>query len=168
MPPGQNQQSSGVPAAIQGVDPSVFPHGTTADQSPQAGDPNGDQPITDQQRQEMLDLINKIQEQIAHTKAIGFASQQKRDEFRMNLLNEIFQSMQEAGIDLTDRKSVADYIAQLKQDSPELADLFEKSMEVLLGGKADTSNVDPNAPLPQGENNMNNQNENQPQQPQIG
>lgn len=128
-----------------------------------------DLPITEEQKQEMVDLISKIKEQVSHVNAIQFASKGQLDSYKSELLKKVFEELQGAGVDLTDRQSVSDFLTKLKQDSPELADMFEKSMEVLLGGNADVSSIDPNSPAPASlQNNMNipndSQNQNQPEQ----
>ena len=116
------------------MDPTLQPQ-----MSPQDHQANGDQPITPEQKQEMLDLITKIEEQLSHTKAIQFASKAKMESYRNGLLQQVFDGMHAAGIDLNDRQSVSDFINKLREENPDLADMFEKSMDVLLGGDADTS-----------------------------
>ncbi len=167
MPPTQNTQQmpQGVPARVipgHASDPYL-------EQSQQAQ--YGDAPITEEQKQIMKDLVAKIKTEMEHMKATKFASDGQTEAYRNEMLQQVFSQMEAAGIDLSSRESVNGFLEKLKQENPELAMMFENSMEVLLGGRASTASIEGNTPpLPGSEqNNMNIPNENQPQaQPELG
>lgn len=120
--PTQNQSQMGVE--------SMQP----APESMQTGQPAGaEQPITEQQKQELMKMLSAVQEKLSKLNANRFAGSGKLDEAKQKLLQEIFQKLQMAGVDLTDQQSVADFIERLRQRSPELAQLFEEAMNMLLG-----------------------------------
>lgn len=120
----------------------------------EATDPS-QQPVTQEERQVLLDLIQKIRDNLSNLKARDFAANGKLETIRRNLLHQVFDKMQMAGIDLNDRQSVSDFIENLRQQDPTLADQFEKAMEALLGAPPEpTDGADPN---------MNIQNETPPQ-----
>jgi hypothetical protein len=107
----------------------------------------GGAPISQAQRQELLDLLEKIKGQMKTLEATRFASSNKAEISRKSVLKQVFERLQASGIDLSNRESVAAFIAKLQQLNPELASMFEKNMDALLG-KPD-------------ENNMNNINDNE-------
>lgn len=121
-----------------------------------------DQPITPEQRQELLDIISQIKQKIQSFEALKFASKNKTEQFRSDLLNQVFEKLQLAGVDLTDQASVAAFMQNLKDNNPELAQMFESAMESLLGGPDNQSDggseqADPTMDMP----TMNNQNPNE-------
>jgi len=136
----------------------------------------GEQPISEEQKQVLLDMISQIRTKLGDLNATRFAAGNKTEVLRRDLLRQVFEKLQLAGVDLSSRESVAAFIMKLQQESPELASMFEKSMDVLLGGvEGGAFGVpqDPNATIdlgvpPQGEiqgippqNNMNNMNLNE-------
>jgi hypothetical protein len=126
----------------------------------------GSQPVSEEQRQELLDMINQIQTKLGSFNAIQFASKNSIEKIRRDLLKQVFQKLQLSGVDLTDQQSVADFIGKIKSRSPELATMFENAMGVLLGDGSDgygtpkdpTESINLGIPL---QNNMNIQNQNE-------
>src|ERR1035437_9011451 len=134
---------------------------------PPQGAPTTDQTVSPEQKQTLLDLIGQIREKLSSFNATKFASSNKTESMRRDLLKQVFDKLQLAGVDLTDRQSVADFMTKLQQQNPQLAQGFEKAMEVLLGGpnggqfatpQDQSGQVDPSVP-PQ--DNMNNTNPNE-------
>jgi hypothetical protein len=132
----------------------------------QGGAQQGDQIISEEQKQGLLDMIDQIRQKLGSFNATKFASSNKGESMRRDLLQQVFQKLQLAGVDLSDPESVNTFIQNLQQTNPELATMFEKSMDILLGGQqgADFSNPqDPTQSMdlsipPQ---NMNNENANE-------
>ena len=123
----------------------------------------GSQQITEEEKQKLLAIIKQIREKLGSLNATQFASNNKTEQIRRDLLKKVFEKLQVAGVDLTDNQSVSDFLLKLKEDNPELAGMFEQAMDVLLGGEAGESFSDPQDPnammdlnIPQG-NNMNNE-----------
>jgi hypothetical protein len=131
MDPNQIQQG-GVSPQQETQDPQVAIVDQTQDQS-QIQQQNN-QPITDQQKEELLNMIDQIKAKLGSLSATRFASGNKAEVLRRSLLKQVFEKLQSAGVDLSDRQSVADFMGRLRQDNPELADLFEQAMDSLLGG----------------------------------
>ncbi len=107
--------------------------------------PDTQQMASPEERQRLLDMIEEINGNLHTLEAQGFAGKHQLDKTRADLLQEVFQKLQLAGVDLNDRASVAAFIGELKKNAPLLATQFEEAMGVLLG------DIDPS-------NNMNNQN----------
>lgn len=163
MPP-QPMPSEGAPPV-----PPQMPSTSVGDpsQMPQPATDGGDQPVTPEQKQTLLDLIDQIKEKMKSFGATSFAADNKTESMRRDLLRQVFERLQRAGVDLTDRQSVADFMTKLQQQNPQLAQGFEKAMEVLLGGpeggqfatpQDQSGQVDPSV-TPQ--NNMSNINPNE-------
>jgi len=122
----------------------------------------GGQPISEEQRQALLEMISKVKGEISSLDATKFAAGNKNEALRQDLLKQVFEKLQMAGVDLSSRESVAAFIMKLQENNPELAVMFEKAMDALLGtpeGGSMETPQDPNAMMPQEgmpENNMNN------------
>lgn len=167
MPLDPNQQmlppeNQGMPEGMP-IDPMQVP--------PQEG-MGDDQPVSEEQKQALIELINQLRQKIGSFNAMDFASKNKIEQMRSDILQQVFEKLQLAGVDLSSTESVREFIDKLRQDSPELAEMFEQAMDALLGGEQSgmsTSPQDPTASMdlsmapedlsmmPQ--NNMNNQNQ---------
>lgn len=121
------------------------------------------QGVSDEQKQSLLDLIGSIREKLGTFKATKFAGDGAVEKMRSSLLQQVFEKMQLAGVDLTSQESVAAFMERLKQTSPELTANFEKAMEILLGGSGmPGAPQDPTESMDLGispQNNMNNENQ---------
>lgn len=127
----------------------------------QPTDPN-QQPVSEEQKQALLDMIAEIKNKIGSVKAMSFAATNKNELERKALLKEVFDKLQMAGVDLSDRQSVSDFMQNLNKESPELAHMFEQSMEILLGGAPKPPQADPSMdPSMMDPSNMNNTNPNE-------
>lgn len=145
----------------------MMPQGQMQDQQATPQEPimpqDGSQPVSDEQRQALLDMIEKVRTKLGDFNAINFANKNKVETLRSELLKQVFEKLQIAGVDLSDRESVAAFLANLQQNNPELAAAFEKAMDVLLGGGF-VNPQDPTASMDLGidpSNNMNNENQNE-------
>lgn len=157
--PGQGAQiPPQVPPQMpsQGMPPQMTPT------MPSQPDISGSQPVTDQQKQELLALIETIRQKLGSFHAQDFAGKNKVDRTKKELLRQVFQVLQQAGVDLTDRQSVANFIDKLRQQNPQLADQFEQSMSYLLGESTGAPIMpgDPNATMDLGVSQDLNQNMN--------
>ena len=125
---------------------------------PPMGDPSSagvpDSMATPEQKQQLISLIQEIRKQLGQFHAVQFVNTNKAEQKRNDLLKEVFSELQAAGVDLQDPQSVSDFIAKLRAQSPDLADLFEQAMNQLLTGQAAQTgaainqNQDPNMPPP--------------------
>jgi len=93
----------------------------------------GAQPMPEERKQELLDMIEKIRQGLESFKIYRSASKDKSNQMNSDILRQVFEKLQMAGVDLTDRESVANFINKLRQNNPELADMFEQAMDRLLG-----------------------------------
>lgn len=91
------------------------------------------QPLSPQEKSDLLNMIAEIKAKLGSLNATRFASSNANDKLRQQLLQEVFQKLQMAGVDLTSPDSVKAFIQNLQQNNPELAANFEKAMAVLLG-----------------------------------
>lgn len=144
------------------MEPSGFPPmpDTGGMPAPQ-GMPPTEEFATPEQKQQLMDLIQQIRSQLGQLNALQFANTNKSQQQRNDILKEVFSDLQAAGVDLRDPQSVSDFIAKLRAQSPDLADLFEQSMSELLGGEpspAPSQNPEqnmmpPSGPIPMDMNN---------------
>lgn len=124
-PPPSPPEAQGIPPTETGMGiPSMPP-----------ADPNMQVPqdVSPEERQILLDLIEKIKANLGNLRAQDFAGKNSVEMTRRTLLRQAFEKLQLAGVDLTDRESVAAFIANLREQNPTLADQFEQAMAVLLG-----------------------------------
>jgi hypothetical protein len=174
MNPIQPQQQQGGGKMIQEPIQQGFDTSTgqqiSSDIQPQTSQPAQ---MDDGKMQELLDMINQIRSSLGSFNATNFASNNKTDKLRRDILRQVFEKLQMAGVDLTDQKSVSDFIENLRNENPELASMFEQAMSVLLGDSSGEQNVpmDPTASMDLGtgqQNNMNNDiSTNEPNQQRI-
>lgn len=140
--------------------------GQEVPQMPQQEAVGGAPEVTQDQRQALLALIQQIREKLGSFNAVSFAAGNKTEEMRRDLLKQIFEKLQMAGIDLTDRESVSSFIASLRESHPELAEMFEEAIGALLGGDEPVAEGprDPAASMDLGvppQNDINNMNKNE-------
>jgi len=158
QPGGESQPIPQIPP----TDPSQL--------QPVGGAPQGapavesDQPVSEEQKQELLDMINQIRQKLGSFNAMKFASNNKTESVRRDLLQQVFQKLQLAGVDLTDPQSVNSFIQNLQQTNPELATMFEKAMDMLLGGQQGADFATPQDPTQSMDLNIPPQNMNNPNQ----
>lgn len=91
--------------------------------------------VGDDKRQELLDMIEQIKGKVGQANATRFAMDNMVNSKRSDALQQIFMLMQEAGVDLADPQSVAEFIAKIREVNPDMAMLFEEIMDQLLGGE---------------------------------
>jgi len=89
--------------------------------------------LSPDQKADLTEKVRQIQMQMDTAKANKFAGDKNVEITRKKMLGEVFKKFQSAGVDLSDRNSVAKFIMNLQEAAPELAAMFEKSMETLLG-----------------------------------
>lgn len=94
-----------------------------------------------EQRQQLFDLINQIRDKLGAFNGLSFASQNQSEQLRMDLLKDVFSQLSAAGVDLTDPKSVSDFLGKLKIQNPELAQMLEEALDTLLGPTGTTPNM---------------------------
>jgi len=114
----------------------------------------GGQVVSPETKQELFDIMEKIKGQLEQVQAVKFASAQKTEQMRQTLLEKTFGQLKAAGVDLTDQQSVADFIAGLREQNPELAANFEEAMAELLGGEGLAEEGLPERVLPEEEMQM--------------
>jgi hypothetical protein len=96
-------------------------------------DQNNQQMATPEEKQKLLDMIEKIQGGLSTLNAKSVAGKHQEDLVKSELLQKIFNNLRMAGVNLEDRESVRAFIDKLKQQSPMLAAQFEVAMSVLMG-----------------------------------
>ena len=145
---------------IQTPQPMQAPGTVPAGPMPPGMAPAGAQPqemASPEEKQQLMEIIAAIKSKMADLTATKLASGNKTDAVRRDLLKQVFTKLQMAGVDLADKNSVAAFLTRIRANSPELADMFENAMNVLLGGAIDQSstpqnnmnNINPNEAVPQ-------------------
>ena len=93
----------------------------------------GDQPVSEEQMEELRNLAEEVNARFAKLKSIIFATKNKSETLKKEVLGEVFEKMAMAGINLEDQSSVAEYINRIRETNPEIADQFEYAMDTLMG-----------------------------------
>lgn len=118
------------------------------------------QPINAQEKEAITQLIQQVKARLSNFKAVNFAAQNKVEILRKQLLQQVFQKLQMAGVDLSSQASVAQFMAQLQQANPTLAAGFERAMSVLLGAPGSPiADAAPDPTVPPGADPTQTQNE---------
>lgn len=114
--------------------------------------------VGEEQKDELRNMIEQIRSKLGEVNASGFAGKNMNQVKKSEILREIFSMLQASGIDLTNPQSVGQFIQQLRETNPEMAQLFEQAMDELLGGSSPVEGGGTMMPEESGQN-MNNQNE---------
>lgn len=107
----------------------------------------GSQPITPEEKAIIVKLLQDVQSKLSNFHATNFAATNKVELVRRQLLTQVFEKLQMAGVDLSDQASVKEFMTNLQQSNPTLAAGFERAMNVLLGN-GDTGFATPTAQPP--------------------
>lgn len=102
---------------------------------------------TPEQKQKLLDLIEATRGKVGEFNAQSFAADNKMQSTNNEVLRQLFAILQSAGVDLTDPKSVSDFLNQLRTQNPQMSQIFEDALNQLLGG---TPPQEPAPPIPGG------------------
>ena len=152
------QQQQPMTGMLGGETPPVpaSPPGVPVPGQPQGMPQGGEQMATPEQAQQLRELIGQMDGTQRDMDAQQMAGEGKLEKLRSDLLQRIFETLQIAGVDLSSRESVAQFIDKLKERDPKLAMWFEDSMNVLLGdtgGEIPGEEI-PGGVLPTGDENM--------------
>lgn len=124
------------PELGQDVGQPVSPPGLPIEMTPPVGGEVGSpQMASPEQKQELLAMIDSIRQKMGNFNATDFASKNKTERTRRELLRKVFEILQLSGVDLSNRDSVSEFLAKLQEQNPQLAAWFESSMDVLLGNE---------------------------------
>lgn len=117
-----------------GQAPNMMPPGGMS-QGQMPGMPSAmpEQMATPQQRQQLLDIIDATRGKLGELNTAKFSVLNSGKQLKSDTLKEAFTILQQAGVDLTNPESVAQFLAQLKQSNPELFQYFEEAFNDLLG-----------------------------------
>jgi len=113
---------------------SLTPPVQTSGPLPVPGQPSGAGKLaTPEQMQQLKTLLEQIKGKMAENETGRFASDNTVDAGRQDAIREMFGLLQEAGVDLTDPASVGQFLEEMRQADPELAQTFEQTLSDLLG-----------------------------------
>lgn len=87
----------------------------------------------EQMKANLADLFSRVQGKYQQFNSQKFVSGNKVDSQKRDVLKAVFKMMSDAGIDPSNVRQVNQFLASLKQKSPELYQLFEMSIDSLLG-----------------------------------
>lgn len=93
-------------------------------------------PVNTDYKGMLMDMVQKTRGKVAEANTARIASKNQSEVRRSAALREVFTTMQQAGVDLTDPQSVAAFIQKLKDANPEVATYFEEALEQLLSDSA--------------------------------
>lgn len=97
----------------------------------------GDQPVNwapDGAKEHLLSMCDYLRQRLSHFHATDFASHNKAELNRREMLRSAFSALRSAGVNPGDRASVRAFMDKLQKISPQRAQMFEAAMHELLGG----------------------------------
>lgn len=100
----------------------------------------GQQPISDEQYGNLQDLLSSVKEQGAAIEGNSFMIENQKQQAMRDAIKQIFDELASNGIDLNDQASVATFLTTLQQTKPDLYQLFEEAMAILLGESNEMNN----------------------------
>ncbi len=122
-------------------------------QSPVPDTGMGSPMASPQQQQQLLDMIDATRGKLGELNAAHFAQQNSSEAERLGALKEVFSMLEQAGVNLNDPQSVGAFLDKIKQLNPQMFQLFESSLQSLLGmpqqqGVSDMNTQNPNEMIP--------------------
>ncbi len=88
-------------------------------------------------RANLENMFSKVKGQIDSASGMRFAANTKFESKKKDVVRAVFDQMVEMGVDPSNMDSVQKFMEKLKTDNPDLYELFESSLESLLGGSTD-------------------------------
>jgi hypothetical protein len=88
-----------------------------------------------EEMQTLWDMMNQIEQKYQEMNAEGFAGGNKIESQKRELIAEVFQALQDAGVDTTNIDEVRQFLDELQQSNPDLYELFDSAFSDLLGGE---------------------------------
>ena len=98
--------------------------------------PEVGQMTTPEQEQELANLLQAAQSEMANLTSQRFSSENERKQYKLDVLSAVFEMLQSSGVDLNSPESVAQFLQELKARNPQMATDFEVAIEALLGEEA--------------------------------
>lgn len=109
------------------------------------------EPVISEEKRKLLSYTaERLKAKIADTEMRMSAVDNQVRLNKQKSLKDIFDTMKMNGVDLQSRESVSGYIEKLRQNNPETAQMFERSMEFFLSDdQHNMNNVNSDETLPQ-------------------
>lgn len=90
-------------------------------------------PVSDEQMQQLQELASKVEEAYQRFNSMRFMSQNKSEAEKIDFIKQAIQMLEDAGIDPNDPEQINNFISELEEMDPDLAEMFTTSFEALLG-----------------------------------
>jgi len=119
-------------AAMQNQNPAPEEMAPSAPQEPGAQE---DQ-TTPEQKQELLDMMDEIEQKYRNLNASRFANSNELETNRKEMMVEVFKVMKDSGIDVSNVESVKTFLDNLESSNPDLYQIFVDAFNALLGEEA--------------------------------
>lgn len=108
-------------------------------------------PITDDQYNELVQLLQKVKDKSANITSNSFMIKNRAVQAKRDALKDIFSKLAAEGVDLTDPGSVGQFVAKLREQNPDLYELFVDSLDQLMNeesydGTTDEEPIEPELP----------------------
>lgn len=116
----------------QNMDPAM--QGATPDMTTPPTDANASQEMaTPEEKQSLIDMLSQIEQKYRDMNASKFAGDNQSASIKQDLLVDVFKTMQDNGIDVTNVESVRQFLDNLEQSNPDLYQLFVDAFNGLMG-----------------------------------
>lgn len=132
-----------IPQAPQGMDnsqpvpmPAQTPQVDPIAQMPQ-GTPDGNQPITPEQKQELLKLLEDAKSMQGEINSRMFMNKNSQTSSQQDLQKQVFTMLQELGVDLNNPDSIRKFLGDLEQSNPDLFTLVTQLLDEAFKGTGD-------------------------------
>lgn len=93
----------------------------------------GTQDVGPEARQELTRLLEQLQNKRGEFNAMQFASKNATESQRQEALMQVFDIMQQNGVDPSNVEEVKAFLDQLEQANPELYQIFVEAFNLLIG-----------------------------------
>jgi len=86
-----------------------------------------------EQKQQLMNLIDLTRKNLSEVNSAKFIGENSANLSKREALKEVFTILERSGVDLKNPASVSEFLNRLREQSPEMADLLEESLDGLLG-----------------------------------
>ena len=91
--------------------------------------------VGEDKKQELLAIIEDIKGKMGEANASAFASENMFNVKKSEAVEQVFNILQEAGVDLSNPESVNMFLEKLREENPDMAILFEEALDQLFGSE---------------------------------
>lgn len=106
---------------------------------PMPGAPEAQTPVTDEQSEALLRRIQDFNDSANQFQTQQTMNQQETEAMKQEAAAQALQILKDAGVNPADPRSIAEYLQQLEEQEPDMAQLVKQALYGIFGGGPQTA-----------------------------